>query len=332
MPNVVAVLFARNEEHNLPHTLRILNGFKRNHLLRHIVVIDDASTDNTARIAREAGAVVITNPKNIGKRKGFIPGAFKAKELGADVLVTLDADIQHFPQRTLRKMINQVVSGGYQMAIAQQFEHHTDESAKYDINNPPKKVKVGMLDWGNHEWGLGRPIAFLKTSNSKIFYNPVENPGSNAHRAIRMSALNPLFNGSKKWHDYLTRSDKIPKTLMLKSCGIIVPNRSKGIPKRTIRKSKLWGLETVLDTLIPAKRIITLSGPSTLLGAEQLAKTSPVFTGSAYRDKFWINFNAQEISKGRVKHLQKLRSDRAKHLLEKRAKRLGLQKPIIRRV
>lgn len=62
----------------------------------HVVCVDDASTDDSARIAREAGAVVVRHPFNLGQGAALQTGiryALEATE--AAYLVTFDADGQH---------------------------------------------------------------------------------------------------------------------------------------------------------------------------------------------------------------------------------------------
>jgi glycosyltransferase involved in cell wall biosynthesis len=62
-----------------------------------IVVVDDGSTDKTAEIARDAGAVVASHARNLGQGDGLRTGFALAQELGAAVVVTMDADGQHNP-------------------------------------------------------------------------------------------------------------------------------------------------------------------------------------------------------------------------------------------
>jgi glycosyltransferase involved in cell wall biosynthesis len=63
-----------------------------------IIVVDDGSNDATAEIATDAGAVVVCHDRNLGKGQALNTGFRKARELGADIVVTIDADGQHLPE------------------------------------------------------------------------------------------------------------------------------------------------------------------------------------------------------------------------------------------
>jgi len=59
-----------------------------------IIVVDDASTDGTATVAREAGARVISHPYNIGNGAAVKTGIRAAT---GDTIVLMDGDGQHNP-------------------------------------------------------------------------------------------------------------------------------------------------------------------------------------------------------------------------------------------
>lgn len=61
------------------------------------IVVDDGSEDATGAAAREAGAVVLSHPRNLGKGSALATGLSGALALGAREIVTLDADGQHPP-------------------------------------------------------------------------------------------------------------------------------------------------------------------------------------------------------------------------------------------
>ena len=68
----------------------------------HIVVIDDGSTDATARLAERAGAVVVSLPFNLGIGGAVQTGLKYADRGGFDAAVEIDADGQHDPAFAVR--------------------------------------------------------------------------------------------------------------------------------------------------------------------------------------------------------------------------------------
>lgn len=62
-----------------------------------VVVVDDGSRDDTGRVAREAGATVVTHPSNRGKGAALRTGLEWARDHGYEAAVSLDADGQHPP-------------------------------------------------------------------------------------------------------------------------------------------------------------------------------------------------------------------------------------------
>jgi len=62
-----------------------------------VLVCDDGSTDLTSEIARRLGAEVLRHEKNLGYGAALRSLFRKARDMNADVVVTLDADGQHDP-------------------------------------------------------------------------------------------------------------------------------------------------------------------------------------------------------------------------------------------
>lgn len=63
-----------------------------------VLVVDDGSTDGTAGEAREAGALVVSLPFNLGVGGAMRTGFRYAVEHGFDTVVQIDADGQHDPR------------------------------------------------------------------------------------------------------------------------------------------------------------------------------------------------------------------------------------------
>jgi len=66
-----------------------------------IIVVNDGSTDDTARVAKEAGAIVYSHPYNIGNGAAIKSGIRIAS---GDILVFMDGDGQHQPRDIQRMM------------------------------------------------------------------------------------------------------------------------------------------------------------------------------------------------------------------------------------
>src|SRR5262249_26805359 len=90
-----------------------------------ILVIDDASSDRTAAVAAKAGAKVLRHPLNRGQGAALQTGFEAAQSLGADVVVTFDADGQHHPG-DVRRLIESLLSGDYDVALGSRFLSRND--------------------------------------------------------------------------------------------------------------------------------------------------------------------------------------------------------------
>ncbi len=93
---VSIVLPAYNEEMNIGETVRRLRALYPDF---EILVIDDCSTDNTVRVAMDAGANVWPHPYNMGNGAAVKTGLRLAK---GDWIVLMDADGQHDPADVAR--------------------------------------------------------------------------------------------------------------------------------------------------------------------------------------------------------------------------------------
>jgi glycosyltransferase involved in cell wall biosynthesis len=90
---VCVLLPAYNEEKEIG---RIIDQIRVYDL--DVIVVDDGSTDNTANIAKQAKAIVISHPENLGKGRSLRTGFQFIKESGYDAVVIMDSDGQHLPQ------------------------------------------------------------------------------------------------------------------------------------------------------------------------------------------------------------------------------------------
>lgn len=87
----------------------------------HVVCVDDGSTDDTAVIARRAGAYVVRHPVNLGQGAAIQTGVeFARSQPGARVFATFDADGQHRVADVVR-MVERLASGDLDVVIGTRF-------------------------------------------------------------------------------------------------------------------------------------------------------------------------------------------------------------------
>ena len=119
LPNntISIILPAKNEADSLKKLLPdIFELFPEAELL----VINDGSSDETAQVAKNAGARVISHPYSMGNGAAIKTGARNAN---GDILVFMDADGQHRPE-DISKLLSKI-SEGYDMAVgARQLDTH----------------------------------------------------------------------------------------------------------------------------------------------------------------------------------------------------------------
>jgi glycosyltransferase involved in cell wall biosynthesis len=99
---VLIIMPAWNEAESIGQTVREVCGELPE---ADLLVVDDGSHDNTARIARDAGAIVAHLPYNVGIGGAMRLGYRYARQEGYDVAVQVDADGQHDP-RYVPKLID----------------------------------------------------------------------------------------------------------------------------------------------------------------------------------------------------------------------------------
>lgn len=85
-----------------------------------VIVVDDGSSDGTADVATKAGAFVVQHMSNCGAGAATMTGIEAARQRGADVIVTIDADEQHNPA-DIPLLLAPVQSGKADAAFADRF-------------------------------------------------------------------------------------------------------------------------------------------------------------------------------------------------------------------
>jgi glycosyltransferase involved in cell wall biosynthesis len=90
-----------------------------------VLVVDDGSTDDTAAVARAAGARVVRLPFNLGAGVAAQTGYKLAEREGYDCVIHLDADGQHEPA-DIPALLAVVARGEADVAIGSRFLGRSD--------------------------------------------------------------------------------------------------------------------------------------------------------------------------------------------------------------
>ena len=111
---VLVIIPAYNEEHALPDLLGEIRALSNVDAQLQPVVIDDGSTDATARVAERHGARVLRMCKNLGIGGAVQSGIRLAYREGFDFAAQIDGDGQH-PPAELAKLV--AVSGEADLVV-----------------------------------------------------------------------------------------------------------------------------------------------------------------------------------------------------------------------
>ena len=102
-----------------------------------VVVCDDGSSDETARIAESLGCLVLRHGTNLGYGAAIRTLIDRARSEGADVLVTIDGDGQHNPKE-IGSLVEPIIVGTADVVIGTRFG---ENGIRKDV---PKFRKFGI--------------------------------------------------------------------------------------------------------------------------------------------------------------------------------------------
>ena len=118
---IVVTIPAYNEEKTIGIVIDKINEVMESNSYNYeILVVDDGSKDNMAEVAKNAGAVVYSHPRNYGLAETFKTEIKKSLEMGADIIVHIDADNQYQPVE-IPKLIKEI-NNGYDLVLGSRFK------------------------------------------------------------------------------------------------------------------------------------------------------------------------------------------------------------------
>ena len=121
----IACIPAYNEESHIESLVKSA----KNHV-DSVVVCDDGSTDNTANIAKNAGAVVISHKVNKGYGAAIISLFDYARENNVDTMITVDGDGQHDPDQ-IPLLVDILSQHNVDVVIGSRFLNQNTEAPGY---------------------------------------------------------------------------------------------------------------------------------------------------------------------------------------------------------
>ena len=117
----IACIPAYNEENHIADVIK-----KSLLYVDQVVVCDDGSTDDTAKIAKSAGAIVISQ-SNQGYGAAISTLFDYARRNNAKIMVTLDSDGQHNPEQ-IPLLLDAIITHGVDVSVGSRFLGDTEAS------------------------------------------------------------------------------------------------------------------------------------------------------------------------------------------------------------
>lgn len=139
--NILAIIPAYNEAASLEP---VITGASK---YLPVVVVDDGSTDQTATLARAAGASVVGQSPNQGKGAALRAGFRFALDYGCPAVLTLDADGQHDPE-DIQAFLIKYQQDHPDLIIGQRNFQHI----------PLARRVANTLGRWTFSWAVGQPI------------------------------------------------------------------------------------------------------------------------------------------------------------------------------
>ncbi|MGB6043544.1 MAG: glycosyltransferase family 2 protein [Pirellulales bacterium] len=171
--HMIVSIPALNEENTVCEVIRAIPRTIPGVDVIDVIVIDDGCSDNTAKVACEAGAHVIRHATTRGVGAAFQSALRVAIEQGTDVLVTIDADGQ-FDPNDIPKLAAPILSGDADFSTASRF---------VDPKLTPRMPWIKL--WGNRQ--MSRLVSRLTRSR---FYDV--SCGMRCYGRRAMANLNPM--------------------------------------------------------------------------------------------------------------------------------------------
>ncbi|MHC1591417.1 MAG: glycosyltransferase family 2 protein, partial [Candidatus Helarchaeales archaeon] len=141
-PKIMAIIPAYNEEKSIRW---VIEGTKKH--VTEVLVLNDGSIDNTATIAADAGARVISNDYQMGLGITMKKAFKNALRLDADIVITIDADGQYDPEE-IPKLLQPILSNEADLVLGSRFM----EKGSIEKMSKVKKIGNKVFTWATNRF------------------------------------------------------------------------------------------------------------------------------------------------------------------------------------
>jgi glycosyltransferase involved in cell wall biosynthesis len=124
---VLLLVPAKDEAESLPRLLAELASLAPQF---DVLVIDDGSEDDTARIAKQGGCTVLRHPFNLGYGAALTTGYRWALRRGYDAVVQVDADGQH-PPREIERLLGPLRQDQADVVLGSRYREEDGSRSRY---------------------------------------------------------------------------------------------------------------------------------------------------------------------------------------------------------
>lgn len=138
--NVIVIIPAFNEEASIGLVLADIPE----HVVSNTIVVNNNSTDRTAEVARNAGAIVVDEPQ-LGYGKACLTGIARANSLEPEVIVFLDGDYSDFPEQ-LVDLVGEI-KAGYDLVIGSRNLGGAEKGALLPQARFGNRLAVTLIRW-----------------------------------------------------------------------------------------------------------------------------------------------------------------------------------------
>ena len=118
---LAVVVPANNEEATIGTLLARVKSVRVPGYKVRVFVVDDGSDDDTGRVAREWGAIVVRHPQNRGLGAAVRTGLREAVEAGASLVAYLDADLEYDPE-DIPCLVKPIIDGQADYTLGSRFK------------------------------------------------------------------------------------------------------------------------------------------------------------------------------------------------------------------